>query len=38
MKNRAKEIGGEINYISQINKGTKVKFEGKFQKQKSSFV
>jgi two-component sensor histidine kinase len=38
MKNRAKEIGGDINYFSEINKGTKVIFEGKFQKQKTSFI
>lgn len=38
MKNRAKEIGGNIKYKSEINKGTIIKFTGKFQKQKFSFI
>lgn len=38
MKNRANEIGGKIEYKSEINKGTIIKFTGKFQKQKLSFI
>lgn len=38
MKNRAKEIGGEMEYTSQINKGTIIKFTGKFKNQKSSLI
>lgn len=38
MKNRAKEIGGNIEYFSKVNEGTTIKFTGKFQKQKSSFI
>ncbi|GEM_PF-1025669 len=34
MKNRAKEIGGKIEYFSVANKGTTIKFTGKFSKQK----
>ncbi len=34
MKNRAKEIGGKIEYFSVENKGTTIKFTGKFSKQK----
>jgi len=38
MKNRAKEIGGMIDYSSVVNEGTIIKFTGKFKKQKSSFI
>ncbi len=38
MKNRAKEIGGNIEYFSKANEGTTIKFTGKFQNQKSSFI
>ena len=38
MKNRAKEIGGVIKYFSVVNEGTTIKFMGKFQKQRSSFI
>ena len=34
MKNRAKEIGGNIEYFSVANKGTTIKFTGKFSKNK----
>ncbi len=34
MKNRAKQIGGIIEYFSVANKGTTIKFTGKFSKQK----
>ncbi|MCB0751606.1 MAG: hypothetical protein KDC52_09045, partial [Ignavibacteriae bacterium] len=38
MQNRAKEIGGKIEYFSEVNKGTTIKFTGKFNKRKYSFV
>lgn len=38
MQNRAKEIGGKIEYFSEPNKGTKIIFTGKFNKQKYSFI
>jgi len=38
MKNRAKEIGGEINYVSEVGKGTTIKFHGKFNKLKSNLL
>lgn len=38
MRNRAREIGGNIEYYSKPNAGTKVKFTGKFQKHKSIFI
>ncbi len=34
MKNRAKEIGGKIEYFSEENKGTIITFKGRFSKQK----
>ncbi len=34
MRNRAKEIGGNIEYFSEVGKGTTVIFKGKFSKQK----
>ncbi|MBK8944000.1 MAG: hypothetical protein IPM32_01910 [Ignavibacteriae bacterium] len=38
MQNRAKEIGGKIEYFSEVNNGTKIIFTGKFNKQRLSFI
>ncbi|MCB9205880.1 MAG: hypothetical protein H6610_07245 [Ignavibacteriales bacterium] len=38
MQNRAKEIGGNIKYFSEPNKGTKIIFTGKFSKHKYNFI
>ncbi len=38
MKNRAKEIGGNIEYFSEKNIGTTIKFTGRFKKRRSNFI